>query len=159
MKEKNTKVAQSCLTLWLHGLYNLWNSLGQNTGLDSRSLLQGIFPTQGSNPGLLYCRQILYQLSYQGSPRILEWIAYSFSSRSSQPRDQSQVSCIAGRHFNLWATREVKWLYLELNELIWPNRHLSGEMSFRVNNIHSDSSSDYSTVLVFHSARRESIAH
>ena len=44
-----------------------WNSLGKNTGVGSRSLLQGIFPTQGSNPGLPYCRQILYRLSHQGS--------------------------------------------------------------------------------------------
>ena len=44
-----------------------WNSPGQNTGVGSRSLLQGIFPTQGSNPGLPHCRQILYQLSHQGS--------------------------------------------------------------------------------------------
>ena len=42
-----------------------WNSLGRNTGVESLSLLQGIFPTQESNPGLLYCRQILYQLSHQ----------------------------------------------------------------------------------------------
>ena len=44
-----------------------WNSPGQNTGVGSLSLLQGIFPTQGSNPGLLHCRQILYQLSPKGS--------------------------------------------------------------------------------------------
>ena len=44
-----------------------WNSPGQNIGLGSRSLLQGIFPTQGSNPGLLHCRQILYHLSHQES--------------------------------------------------------------------------------------------
>ena len=49
-----------------HGLYNPWNPLGQNTGLGSQSLLQGIFPTQELNPGLLHCRQILYQLSHQG---------------------------------------------------------------------------------------------
>ena len=49
-------------------LYTPWNSPGQNTGVDSLSLLQGIFPTQGPNPGLLHCRRILYQLSYQGSP-------------------------------------------------------------------------------------------
>ena len=40
----------------------------QNTGVDSLSLLQGIFPAQGSNQDLLHCRQILYQLSYEGSP-------------------------------------------------------------------------------------------
>ena len=45
-----------------------WTSAGQNTGVGSRSLLQGIFPTQGLNPGLLHCRWILYQLSHQGSP-------------------------------------------------------------------------------------------
>ena len=51
-----------------HGPYRPWNSLGQNTGVGSLSLLQGIFPTQRLNPGLLHCRQILYQLSHQGSP-------------------------------------------------------------------------------------------
>ena len=50
-----------------HGLYSPWNSLGQNTGVGSLSLLHGIFPTQGSNPGLPYCRQILYQLSHNRS--------------------------------------------------------------------------------------------
>ena len=49
-----------------HGLYSPWNSLGQNTGVGSLSLLQQMFPTQKSNPGLRHCRQILYQLSYQG---------------------------------------------------------------------------------------------
>ena len=48
-----------------------WNSPGQNTGVGSLSLLQGIFPNQGSNPGLPHCRQILYQLSHKGSSRIL----------------------------------------------------------------------------------------
>ena len=51
-----------------HGLYSPWNSLGQNTGVGSPSLLQGTFPTKGSNPGLLCCRRILYQLSHRGSP-------------------------------------------------------------------------------------------
>ena len=96
-------------SLWPHGLiYNPWNSPGQNTGVGSLSLLQGIFPTQGLKPGLLYFRQILYQLSHQGSPRILEWVAYPFSKGSSQPRNQTRVSCIAGRFFTSWATREVQ---------------------------------------------------
>ena len=51
-----------------HGLYSPWNSPGQNTGVGSLSLLKGIFPTQGSNPGFLHCRWIPYQLSYQESP-------------------------------------------------------------------------------------------
>ena len=66
-----------------HGLYSPQNSPGQNTRLGGHSLLQGIFPTQGSNPGLRHCRQILYQLSHKGSPRILERVAYPFSSGSS----------------------------------------------------------------------------
>ena len=45
-----------------------WNSLGQNTGVRSLSLLQGIFPTEGSNPCLSHWRQILYHLRHQGSP-------------------------------------------------------------------------------------------
>ena len=49
-----------------YGLYSLQNSPGQNTGVNSLSFLQGIFPTQGSNPGLPYCRRILYQLSHKG---------------------------------------------------------------------------------------------
>ena len=64
-----------------------WNSPGQNTGVGSLSLLQGIFPIQGS---------ILYQLSHKGSPRILEWVASPFSRASSWPRNQTGVSCIAG---------------------------------------------------------------
>ena len=55
-------------SLQAHGLYSPWNSLGQNTGVGRFSLFQEIFPTQGLNPGLLYCRQILYRLSHQGSP-------------------------------------------------------------------------------------------
>ena len=51
-----------------HVLYSPWNFPGQNTGVGSLSLLQGIFPTQESNPGLPHCRRILYQLSHQGSP-------------------------------------------------------------------------------------------
>ena len=98
------KVAQSCLSLWLHGLYSPWNSPfhGQNTGVGSLSLLQRMFPTQGSNPGLPHCRQILYHLRHQGSPIILEWVAYPFSGGSSPPRNWTGVSYIAGGFFTSW---------------------------------------------------------
>ena len=82
-------------------------SPGQNTGVGSLSLLQGIFPTQGSNPGLLHCRLIYYQLSHKASPRILGWVNYPFSSGSSQPRNQTGVSCIAGGFFTNWAMQEA----------------------------------------------------
>ena len=59
-----------------------WDFPDKNTGVGCHALLQGIFPTQGSNPGLLHCRQILYCLSHQGSPRILEWVAHPFSRGS-----------------------------------------------------------------------------
>ena len=63
------KVAQSCPTLCDPVDYNSpWNSPGQNTRVGCRSLLQGIFPAQGSNPGLPHCRWILYQQSHAGSP-------------------------------------------------------------------------------------------
>ena len=91
------------------GLYSPWNSPGQNTGVGSLSLLQEIFPTQGLNPRLSHCRQILYQLSHKGSPKILEWVAYPFFSRSSPPRNQTRVSCIAGGFFTNWAIREAHY--------------------------------------------------
>ena len=90
-----------------HGLYSPWNSPGQNIGVGGHSLRQGIFPTQGSNPGLPHCRQILYCLSPQGNPRILEWVAYLFSRLSSPPGNRTRVSWIAGRFFTSWATREA----------------------------------------------------
>ena len=90
-----------------HRLYSPWNSPGQNTGVGSLSFLQGIFPTQGWNPGLPHCGQILYQLSHQGKPKKLEWVAYPFSSGSSWPRNQTGVSCIAGGFFSNRATREA----------------------------------------------------
>ena len=72
------------------------DSPGKNTGVGCHALLQGIFPTQGLNSGLPHCRWILYCLSLQGSPRILEWVAYPFSSRSSW-----------SGFLTRWATREA----------------------------------------------------
>ena len=94
--EVKVKVAQSCPTL-CDQLQSMEFSV---RGL---SLLQGIFPTQGSHPGLPHCMWILYQLGQRGSPRILEWVAYLFSSRSSWSRNWTGVSCIAGGFFTNWA--------------------------------------------------------
>ena len=117
-------------------LLHPWDFLGKSTGVGCHFLLQGIFPIQGSNVGLLHCRQapyclnckgsswgssqprdwtqvyphcrqILYQLSYKGSPRTLAWIAYPFSSRSSWPRNWAGLFCIAGRVFTNWGIREA----------------------------------------------------
>ena len=103
------KVSRSVVSdsLQPHGLYSPWKSPGQNTGVGSLSFLQRIFPIQGLNPGLPHCRWILYQLSRQGSPKILQWVTYPFSIGSSWPRNQPRVSCIAGGFFISWATREA----------------------------------------------------
>jgi len=62
---------------------------------------RGIFPTQGSNSGLPHCKWIFNHLSHQGSPRMLEWVTYPFSRGSSQPRDQTGVSCTASGFFTI----------------------------------------------------------
>ena len=61
--------------------------------MGSLPLLQGIFPTQGSNPGLPHCRRILHQLSHKGSPRILEWVAYPFSIFPTQGSNRGLRHC------------------------------------------------------------------
>ena len=106
VKVKVAQLGQSCPTLCdpmdyrVPGILQSWIL----EWVGSLSLLQGIFPTQGSNPSFSHCRQILYQLSHKGSPRILEWAAYLFSRASSQPMNQTGVSCIAGGFFTNWAT-------------------------------------------------------
>ena len=86
-----------------HGLYSLWNSPGQNTGVGSLSFLQGIVPTPGSNSGLPHCRWNLYQLSHKGSPKILEWVAYPFSNRSSQTQESN------------WGLLHCRWILYQLS--------------------------------------------
>ena len=73
-----------------HGLYGSWNSPGQNTGVGSCSLLQGIFPTQGLNPGFPHCRQILYQLATREA--LVEWN----TSCHISGQEMSQSSVILG---------------------------------------------------------------
>jgi len=89
-------VAQLCLTLCdpmdcsPPGSFVDGDSPGKNTGVGYHALLQGIFPTQGSNPGLPHCRRILYCLSHQGFPRILEWVEMilkSIQSNDFSPRE------------------------------------------------------------------------
>ena len=94
-------------SLWPHGLQSMEFSRPEYWS-GWLSFLQGIFPTQGLNPGLPHCGRILYQLSHKGSPTILEWIVYLFSRGSSQPRYQTRVSYIAGGFFINWAIREAQ---------------------------------------------------
>ena len=84
------KFSQSCPTLQPHGLYSPWDSPGQNTGVGSLLLLQGKIPTQGLNPGLLHCRQIVCQLSHKGSPILeykVKWALGSITSNKASGGD------------------------------------------------------------------------
>ena len=93
------KSLQSCPALCNLMDYTVYVSL-QARILDCRPFPSpGIFSTLGLNPGLPHCRWILSQLSHKGSPRILEWVAYPFSRKSTQPRSLTKVSYIAGGFF------------------------------------------------------------
>ena len=93
------KVTQSCPTLCdpvdytLHGILQVWVAVPFSVWS---------LPTQGS-----HCRQILYQLSHQESPRIVEWVACPFSRGSFWPRNRSGAFCIAGWFFTSWATWDI----------------------------------------------------
>ena len=117
-----------------HVLYSPWNSPGQNTGVDSPS--PGDLSNLGVKPRSPTRGRILYQLSHQGSPRILKWVADPFSSGSSRPRIWTRVSCIAGRFFTNWAIREAPNILLALS--LWSRKDLeilsckaSGNKCFR----------------------------
>ena len=137
-------VTQSCLTLQPRGLSPIrllcpWDFPGKNTGVGCRSLLQGIFPTQGLNPGLLHCRQILYCVSHQswesnaGSSAMtpyalnpclllstcwpegrflgpLEWVAHPFSvSYILSPDCQHHLALQLPRSIG-WVSPSLPWL-------------------------------------------------
>ena len=113
-----------------------WNSLGQKSGMGSLSLLQGIFPIQSwtwAQPAL----QVDSSAEPQGKPRNTG-VAYSFSSRSAQPRNRTRVSCIAGGFITNWAIRErqkcMDWwfvlVYLYAKLLLWNIKYPSVSLSF-----------------------------
>ena len=99
-------VTQSCPTI-CDPMDCMWDSLGQNTGVSSPFLLQGIFPTQGLNSGLLHCRRILYQLSHKGSPRILQGGSLSFPQRIFLTHEWNHGLLHCRQNFTNWAIREA----------------------------------------------------
>ena len=125
MIKVKVNVAQSCLTLCDSTVYSPWNFPGQNTGEGGLSLLQGIFPTQGSNLcclRLLHYRLILYPLSHLGmlfsdqscpilcDPMVCPWNSlgkntgvgcFSLLQGIFPPREQTQISCIAVSFFTI----------------------------------------------------------
>ena len=104
-------------------LYSPWNSLGQNTGVSSLSFLQGIFPTQGSNPGLLHCRQILYHLNQQGSPIKCVLLLLLLLSHFSRVR-LFATPWIEARQASLSITNSQSSLRLKSIKSVMPSNHL-----------------------------------
>ena len=103
------------MTSWTVACQAPWDSPGKNSGMGCHSLLQGIFPTQGSNQGLLHCKQILYHLSHQGSPKLLQFSSVQSLSRVRLFATPWTVACQApwdspgknpgvGSHFLLQGT-------------------------------------------------------
>ena len=98
-----------------HGLYSPWSSPGQNTGVGSLSLLQGIFPTQGSNPGLPHCRRILYQPSHKGRPKLGVKLLISFSKKLSLSWISSSWKTTTRTFSSVQFSRSV------MSNSLWPN--------------------------------------
>ena len=122
-------VAQSCLTLCnlmdcrLPGFSVHGNSPGKDTGVGCHALLQRIFLTQGSNLSLPYWRWVLYHLSYQGNPRILEWVAYPFSRDLPDPgielgppalQVDSLPAKLPGKPSREDITLKMRWAWLQV---------------------------------------------
>ena len=113
-------ITQSCPTLCNPIRFLCpWNLPGKNTGVGCHSLLQGIFPTQGSNPGLLHCSWILYHLSHQGSIliwnillitqdiRIFKFLTLIISLSILEGGDDTERrSCMKQEFPNLFSTRD-----------------------------------------------------
>ena len=79
-----------------------WDSPGKNTGVGCHALLQGIFSTQKSNPGLPHCRWILYQLNYQGSPTVLHTVTLFENTITEDVKMSS--------YWRRWPTKPI-WLW------------------------------------------------
>ena len=96
-----------------HGLHSPWDSPGQNTGVGSLSLLQGIFPTQGSNLGLLHCRWILCQPSHKGSPK------YSIAVKKKKKKERGRCLFIADLQDKLLTRGKKDYTYRKKKKSIY----------------------------------------
>ena len=119
MKNESESHSAVSKSLQPHGLYSPWNSLGHNTGVGSLSLLQGIFPTQELNWDLLHYRRILYQLSYQGSPRERLFWRFPRKHLDSHPGDPQD--------FSTWSpNRGLAGLRLPFVSIAWAQTQWNG---------------------------------
>ena len=135
-------VIQSCTTLCnpmncsLPGSSVHGDSPGKNTDMGCHALLQGIFPNQGSNPGLPHCRWILCHLSHQRSPLILEWVAYSFP-RGSTLRSSNFLLAIKISHIHRACTKTFVTALLVTGKKLATTWSSSTEQFFKVWFIHA----------------------
>ena len=106
MNESECRAVRSA-SLQPHDLYSPWNSPGQNTGVDSHSLLQGIFPTQGSNPGLPHCRWIPYQLSCQSA----FWLGFTIRKQDHIVQSSQEGLTMMLAVLRLALLMVVQWLF------------------------------------------------
>ena len=153
LKSESESLSAVSDSLRPRGLYSPWNSPGQNTGVGSLSLLQGIFPTQEWNLGLLHCRWSLYQLSYQGSPEMgegapkcvtaenekalklvnLEWC---WLSKKMIKVAKWSKSCHMDKQFDFFVElQKAKWELVTLIKRIWTS--YSQNMNFIQNSLKS----------------------
>ena len=128
MKSESCSIVSN--SLWPHGLYSPWNSPGQNTGVGSLSLLQGIFPTQGSNPGLPHYGQVLYQLSHLHKETILNTLP-GLSGKNMRRKRMKCLRATTSNELMFWSNKtsltfffflEIlsplsSWLQVVLNEI------------------------------------------
>ena len=122
-------VAQLCLTLYdpmdcsLPGSSVHGDCPDKNTRVGCDAFLQWIFPTQGSNSGLLYCRRIFYCLSHQRRPRILEWVAYPVPSQEGFPTQESNQGLLHCRRIlyqlSYWESHTHTTHILFLHTYLW----------------------------------------
>ena len=126
------------ISQWPHGLQSPWNSPGQHTGVGSLSLFQGIFPTQGSNPGLSHCRWILYHLSYQGHhhhPELAQTHVH-WVSDAVQPSHPLPSIFLSTRVFSNELALRIRWpKYWSFSFSISPSSEYSGLISFRMDRL------------------------
>ena len=129
-------VQLSCDTTQLcpHGLYSAWNSPGQKTGVGSFFLLQGIFPTLGSEPRSPALQVDSLPAEPPGKPKNTGVDTYPFSRGSFRTKNLTRVSCIAGGFFTTWTIRNLvkqksPWTFhCKLDEDIDKQRHSNKPM-------------------------------
>ena len=102
MKSESCSIVSN--SLWPHGLYSPWNSPSQNTGVGSLSLLQGIFPTQGSNPGLPHYGQVLYQLSHLHKETILNTLP-GLSGKNMRRKRMKCLRATTSNELMFWSNK------------------------------------------------------